>query len=214
MKVLALHHTDFIPLAENVTSSCAYGGRQAWFTEKSQRLRGCGPVAAANILCYLARSEEKYRPLYSDGTLTQAHFFTLMTEMYTALAPRLVGGVFTRRRFVQGVTRWAKSRGVPLTARVSGPRTHSRQEAMAMIRQGLERDRPVAALNLKLRYTVPPGGSNFGWHWVTITGLETGPDGRMRIVVSSWGRMVSLDWDGYWQACRKALLPGGFVWFE
>lgn len=214
MKVLSLRHTDFIPLTENETSSHAYGGRQKWFTKKSQRLRGCGPVAAANILCYLARSEEKYRPLYPDRDLTQARFSVLMAEMYAALSPAWIGGVFTRGRFVRGMTKWAQSRGVPLTVHVSGPRTQNHEEAFAMIRQGLERDKPVAALNLKLRYTVSPGGENFGWHWITITGLETGPDGRTRIVVSSWGRKFSLDWEGYWQACRRALMPGGFVWFE
>lgn len=207
---ISLHNTDFLPLTEEGRGSCTYGGRQAWFEKKGHRLRGCGPVAAANILCYLAGSCEKYRAFCPDGPPTQTQFITLMTEMYAALSPAWIGGVFTCKRFVRGVTRWAQSRGVPLTAHVSGPR----REAIDMIRQGLEQDKPVAALNLKLRYPAAPNGENFGWHWVTVTGLKTGSDGRVQMVVSSWGRMFSLDWDEYCQACRRALLPGGFVWFE
>lgn len=59
-----------------------------------------------------------------------------------------------------------------------------------------------------------PSGEDFGWHWITITGLREGPDGKKELVVSSWGSRFFLDWDAYWDACRKPLLRGGFVCFE
>lgn len=212
MKDLTLHNGDFVPLDEIGTDRFAYGGKQAWFAKKSRRVRGCGPTAAANILCYLAGSAEKYRPLCPDGA-TRESFLVLMDALYTALAPSFIGGLFSRRRFSRRVVRWAQKRGVALTAHQAGTRTHSQQECLAMIRHGLEQDRPVATLNLKWRYIVP-GGEDFGWHWVTITGLQEEADGKTQIVVSSWGRRFLLDWNSYWQACRRAFLPGGFVWFE
>lgn len=205
--------TGFVPLLEAETGQCTYGGRQRWFPKKGQRLRGCGPVAAANILCHLAGSGERCRPLY-PGALTQAQFLELMEETYRALSPALVGGVFSLGRFARGVEALAWSRGVVLTVHLLRVRSHSREEALGMVREGLARGCPVAALNLKLRYRVPPGGENFGWHWVTVTGLETGPDGTVWMEVSSWGRRYLLDWEAYWEACRKSLLPSGFVWFS
>ncbi len=214
MEEVSLHNAGFVPLAEEGAGGESYGGKQAWYRKKGQRLRGCGPVAAANILCYMAGSQEKYRPLYPSGAPAQAHFLVLMEEMYAAVSPAFIGGAFSRKRFARRIIAWARRRGVPLEARFAGPRTHSCEEALEAVCQGLEKDKPVAALNLKLRYPVMPGGENFGWHWVTVTGVKRGPDGRAQLEASSWGRRFSLDWEGYWQACRKALLPGGFVWFE
>lgn len=213
MKELSLRSTGFVPLAETKTRRFTYGGNQAWFVKKSHRIRGCGPVAAANLLCYLAGSEEKYRPLYPGEALTQTDFLALMDTMYAELSPAWIGGLFSCKRFARGVTHWAKSRGVLLTAHLSGPRTHSQADCLASIRQGLEQDRPVAALNLKWRHIIP-SGENFGWHWVTITGLRESSDSNPKLVVSSWGSRFLLDWDVYWNACRRALLPGGFVWFQ
>lgn len=213
MKDITLRRENFLPLIEAGTGQLLYGGKQAWFTKKGRRVRGCGPVAAANILCYLAGSGEKYRGLYPDEALTQDDFLSLMDTMYRELSPAFIGGLFSCGRFIRRTVRWAKKRGVLLTAHRSGSRSHSQEECFAMIRRGLEQNRPVAALNLKLRYTVA-SGENFGWHWVTITGLHTGPDGKPQIEISSWGRRFRLDWDSYWQASRRALLPGGFVWFE
>lgn len=213
MKTLSLRYKEFVPLSEPGTDQPTYGGKQAWFAKKSRRTRGCGPVAAANIIWYLAGSGEGYRPLCPGRDASRESFLGLMDAMYAELAPAYMGGLFSRRRFARRVVRWAERRGVPLIAHQIGPRFHSREECLEMIRQGLEQDKPVAALNLKLRHTVP-SGENFGWHWVTITGLREDPDGRAWMEASSWGRRFLVDWEGYWQACRRAVLPGGFVWFE
>ncbi len=77
------------------------------------------------------------------------------------------------------------------------------KNATEYVKEGLEKDSPVAILNYynpdleKVPYTDYKGDereSRFNWHWVTITAIEENVDtGEVTVEVSSWGSRARLD---------------------
>lgn len=64
-----------------------YGGNQEWFSEDWQKQSGCGPTAAANILAYLAFSNEKYRSFYGYEDLSKENYTNFMHEVIEYVKP-------------------------------------------------------------------------------------------------------------------------------
>lgn len=191
--IFSLNNADFIRITDE--NSAFFGGAQGWFADKFSQNGGCGVVAAANILAYLALSDEKYSALYPQKTFTKRDFTSFMSEIceYVKIR-RFFGkplGVWGKRRFERGVLRYAKSRGIELSA-VSFTRKTSAAE---YIKSALRENRPVAMLIglngrlKKVRCEYPSGGAFFGSferHWVTITELIKDGE-KITLKASSWG---------------------------
>ncbi len=200
--IYALENPDFLKITDK--NGAFYGGAQAWFSDKFSVNGGCGVVSAANILAYLAASDEKYARLYPRNSLSKQDFAAFMEELCSFVKIRnFFGqplGVWGKKRFEKGVLDYAKSRGVSLSAvRFRGKMTLG--NAADFIKNALSENLPVTMLigfNRRLksvRCVFPSGGAMFGSferHWVTITEISEN-NGKITVKVSSWGAVAEID---------------------
>ncbi len=197
--IYALKNPDFLKITDK--NDAFFGGAQAWFSDNFSVNGGCGVVAAANILAYLG---EKNAALYPQKSLSKQDFTAFMTELCAFVKIKnFFGqplGVWGEKRFEKGVLRYAKSRGVSLSAvRFRGKKTL--ENTAEFIKTALAENLPVAILigfnpRLKRVRCVYPSGSafcgSFEKHWVTITELsENG--GKITLKTSSWGAEAEID---------------------
>lgn len=180
-----------------------YGGDQAWYTDLWQRQAGCGPTNCANLLWYLAATRAGGGPLCPYDGGEKAGFLRLMEAVWNYVTPSGMG-VNSPDVFIAGALRYGEAQGVPLTAeRLPVPPLYrgARDYAgmAAFITRALERDLPVAFLNLsngKVRDLE-------SWHWVTLTALR-GDDA----MICDEGRSL---WICLRQWADSSILGGGFV---
>ena len=196
--IYALKNADFIRITDE--NALFYGGAQSWVADGFSQNGGCGVVAAANILAYLALSDEKYFALYPKKTFSKSDFTAFMTEIQDFVRIRnFFGkplGVWGKRRFERGVLSYAKSRGIELSAASA-----KCKGAADFIKSSLLEDKPVAMLIglnkrlKKVRCEYPSGGAIFGSferHWVTITELIADGE-KIMLKVSSWGAAAYIE---------------------
>ena len=179
-----------------------HGADQDWFPDLWQRA-GCGPTAAAVILSYLARTRPELAPLYPEGAMDRASFTGLMCRVWEHVTP-VSHGLNRPEQMAEGMASFAAARGLTLTpglfvfpsARTKRP---PYEQAEAFVRRALERDCPVAFLNLhngrvkELDY----------WHWVTITALED-----TTAVILDSGSALRIDLRLWYETTKRR---GGFV---
>lgn len=200
--IYALTNPDFLKITDK--NDAFYGGAQAWFSDKFSVNGGCGVVSAANILAYLAASDEKYARLYPKNSLSKQDFAAFMEELCGFVKIRnFFGqplGVWGKKRFEKGVLDYAKSRDVELSA-VEFRGKMTLENAANFIKSALSENLPVAMLigfNSRLKnvqYVYPSGNAlnySFERHWVTITELSEN-DGKITVKVSSWGAFAFID---------------------
>ena len=178
------------------------GADQDWYPTAVQRWKGCGPTAAAVILSYLA-ARPGLEALYPGRPMDQDSFVQLMCQVWDYVTPR-EHGLHQPSMFQEGVRAFGDSRGVPLDPKVleiPAARTHrpSFGEVSAFLRSSLERDCPVAFLNLSNGKV----SDLDRWHWVTIIGI----DGPMVHILDS-GREFPIDLALWHETTKKR---GGFV---
>ena len=151
-----------------------HGADQDWFPDLWQQRAGCGPTAAAVILSYLARTRPELAPLNRPEQMAEG-----MASFAAARGLTLTPGLFV----------------VP-SARTKRP---PYEQVEAFVRRALERDCPVAFLNLhngrvkELDY----------WHWVTITALED-----TTAVILDSGSALRIDLRLWYETTKRR---GGFV---
>lgn len=200
--IYALKNPDFLKITDKYATF--YGGAQVWFSDRFSVNGGCGVVSAANILAYLAASDEKYARLYPQKSLSKQDFTAFMEELCAFVKIRnFFGqplGVWGKKRFEKGVLDYAKSRGVSLSA-VQFRGKMTLENAADFIKNALSENLPAAMLigfngRLKnVRCEFPNGGTisgSFERHWVTITELSEN-DGKITVKVSSWGAAAEID---------------------
>jgi len=197
-----------------------YGGNQAWYKwpndkkkEKVAQEGGCGTVASANIVAYLARHNSKYKEMYAYSDYTKANFLLHMEDMYEYVTPRHIKsqplGVWPIGMMEDGIEKFARDRDVELHAVSKYLYSFTRETIIDYIKEGLEKDSPVAMLigtggSNNVTITEPDGseisGNSFKLHWVTITELEVDEiNDTAKVKVSSWGGWGEVDLDEYIQ---------------
>jgi hypothetical protein len=190
------------------------GGNQHEYTTYTQQRGGCGPVAAANIIAYLAKSNACYAPLFKPNINNQTMHALMMTvyrfvkpfELYqanrkqdvkrflgVALTPTL--GVSSWKRMAKGIIQYGKTVGVVLHA-VNPEKRATYENNIDFIKQALKQNRPVAFLNLfapmSMNYCSPHSLKAkpvaFHLHWVVITGLAQDDESdAITLEVLTWG---------------------------
>ena len=193
-----------------------YGGNQAWYEwegdqrkEAVARKAGCGTVAAANIAAYLAGCDPKYGGLYPYLDYSKKNYLLHMKERYRYVKPFHIGeiplGVWPVERMANGVKRYARSRGVKLSA-VWHHGFFNRKNVIRYIAEGLGKDSPVAMLVglgrlRKARVTYCDGRNameKMSLHLVTVTELRIHErENTARVKASTWGGWTELDLDDY-----------------
>lgn len=182
------------------------GGSQEWYSESWQRMSGCGPTAASNLIWYLTRSRSELGCLCDVGNADKVSFVKLMSEMFTHITPGMLG-VNTSAIFTTGVLKYGEVHDVTLIPHVIEiPKLSilrpDLEKVQEFILSALRSDCPVAFLNLS-------NGNQHkldGWHWVTIIALETE---TMSVYFSDQGHILNIDFAAW---LKTSLLGGALIY--
>lgn len=179
-----------------------HGVDQDWYRLPWQRLAGCGPCTASNMLRYFGPRAGMHEALDSKEQMQ-----ALMQRVWGYVTPGL-RGLNTTERFQEGMEQLLKEQGSQLRCRRLNipPQPAARPDAAAVarfIREGLQADSPIAFLNLHRGqlYNLE------NWHWVTLTALHEGPHGLTATAADN-GDQLTLDLSKWLQT---STLGGGFV---
>ena len=188
----------------------AFGCDQDWYGEHWQRQAGCGPCTSATILYYLALSRPDLASLYTLPAGSKEPFRLFMDQIWHYVTPGRMG-VNEAGMLVDGVTRYAGTRGIGLEAAVFGipGLTGSRlplDQFRDFIVAGLSRQTPVAFLNLSNGKL----DNLDSWHWVTVTALFCDPQGQLFAELSDSGEKKRVNLTLWYTTTR---LGGAAVYF-
>ncbi|MDP5274258.1 hypothetical protein [Chengkuizengella axinellae] len=203
---------SFVPIYNNNVYS--YGGNQTWWKDEGKSIksiRGCGPVAAANLTYYLSiiTNPTQYGELYADETSNYHEFMKHMDVLYEYIAPRTYGAVSVSE-FVANVEQYASDRGVSLHA-VWREASFTVESTAEYIKEGLNLNSPIATLNLSIPKIT---GYPYQWHWMTITKYWNKNEDKW-IVVSTWGQRRIINYNQHLDAITSFLsVGGGFMYFK
>ena len=199
---VSISHPEWMDIA-GPGGAVTHGADQDWYPDPWQRRAGCGPTAAALIFSYLSQLGEPWAPLYPERLMERTAFTAHMVRVWDYVTPRC-HGLSQPEWMAEGMAACAASRGVSLSpAFFAFPGARTKRppwEAVeGFVRRSLERDCPVAFLNLHNGVVKELDW----WHWVTVTALE---DGRADILDS--GNRLTIDLRLWYATTRRR---GGFV---
>lgn len=188
-------------------NECHYGANQEWYSQVWRQKAGCGPTTAAVQLCYLARTRPALAGLCPPEIMGRTDFVAYMDAVWEHVTPGPCG-LNTVGKYTAGVERFAAARDIrvaPLELVVPKKVTArpSFYDCAAFIRASLERDCPVAFLNLHNGRV-----ENLdAWHWVLITELRCDSDGAI-CAVADGGKRLEIDLRLWYDTTKDG---GGFV---
>lgn len=186
-----------------------FGCDQEWFGSHWQRLSGCGPSVASNLLLYLHRAKNIRLPMAVNN---QTDYIKLMEVLWSHVTPTH-NGVYMLEQFYNGVHDFAQDHGYCLeNFSLYVPEKKTAQPKLSaivdFISEGLLQDCPVAFLNLS-------NGDVCNlekWHWVTIVSLKIDPDNSYVLVkIYDAAESVIIDLKLWYETTT---LGGGFVYFR
>ena len=186
-----------------------HGCDQDWFLSVWQRMAGCGPTVATNVLLYLLRSGLIRLPHAPQG---KQDCLKLMESVWKYVTPTM-RGVNRTSILLDGVVRFAAQHGNALEGMaLNVPESPAKRPGVDLvvefISEGLRTDCPVAFLNLS------NGDVEVldNWHWVTIVALEA-DEGNQNVTAHIYDNGNSFPIDlKLW--CHTTKQGGGFVWFR
>jgi hypothetical protein len=186
-----------------------FGCDQKWYRSFWQRMAGCGPSVASNLLYYMHKSQSVVLPFDLD---CQSDCVGLMESVWKHVTPG-TQGLNTIRKFCDGMHGFADENNYEFECfSLEYPKkAKDRPELTTVVKfiaEGLLLDCPVAFLNLA-------SGSVKAlddWHWVTIVSLDV-EDENQHISAKIYDGAQSIDIDlKAW--CETTTLGGGFVYFK
>ena len=204
---VALADPDLFKIRDKSAGKAYYGCDQEWYASEWQRMAGCGPSVACNIISYLER--RRRGPGRAGTCMSKKASLPRMQEAWEYVTPTKMG-LPKISLFYNAVLRYTKARGLDVEyGALELPKAKTRRPGLAkvinFIKDALSKDAPVAFLNLcngaekKLE----------AWHWVTIVALESAEGGKRAFVkIVDNGAVKKIDL-ALWHATTK--LGGGFV---
>ena len=205
MRRTTLRHPEFLNII-TVEGEMACGANQEWYRLRWQRMAGCGPTTASAQLRYAAEAWSLPALCPLPRQAMQEPFVDFMETVWRYVTPGFMG-LNQPRKYVDGIELYGADEGVKLFAELletpCGEGRPSLERCAAFIRAGLERDCPVAFLNLH-------NGEEKRldkWHWVLVTGLEEDGE-QVFCTIADGGKEFPIDL-GLWH--RTAKDRGGFV---
>lgn len=206
----ALKNADIFLVSNEESPEACFGCDQEWYVSEWQRISGCGPTAASNIIYYLSKTW----PAFKEKTIhnNKESCLSLMEELWEYVTPD-EEGVDTTKRFVESMRAYFDFLGLTPSGEVCDVPEEARQrpalsDILEFLLQAMADDAPVAFLNL-CSGTVENLES---WHWVTIVTVEHSEDGnRVLAVILDEGTVKTIDL-ALWY--RTTELGGGFVYFK
>ena len=210
MKTTSIQNLGLFKIYDEITQSSYYGCDQEWYTTKWQRISGCGPTVASNIIYYHNRT-------YNNSDLNnyptdKNNCLKLMEEMWKYVTPTLKG-VSSTKIFFNGLLAYSKSNGLNFKhdfidihkKRILRPEFN---RLLSFLNDALCNDSPVAFLNLNNGAVE----QLYSWHWVIIVMLEYSEDGSTAFTtILDEGVIKKVDLAQWF---KTTTLGGGFVSFK
>ena len=204
MNDVSIKHPEWLDI--DVNGDISHGYDQEWFDDEWQRLSGCGPTSAAQVLSY-----SEFRDGLLDVSTTANHALALerMNVVWNYVKPRFGGGVYKTQWMERGLSRLFDDKNLPYEVHMLNvsPFSASRVEVEAaaqFIHDALSQDVPVAFLN-RHKGKEP---ALYTWHWVPIYRMfMDGDDIRCGIFDEGEIRDFSLV---HW--LKDTILGGGFCY--
>ncbi len=161
MTKISVKNSEYFEIRDDVNEKY-FGCNQEWYKKPWQRMSGCGPTVAANIILYGRK----------NAGLCKSESISLMDEIWGHITPTM-RGVNTTNIFYDGLVSFADSKGLKLFYdAVDVPKKKeirpSFDKIVYFIKASLDNDIPLAFLNLC-------NGEEKcldKWHWVTLISLE------------------------------------------
>lgn len=180
MGAWSIEHPELFKVSDESGRESYCGYSQEWYASKWQRMSGCGPTAASNIILYM--NHTRRAAVIGESPVSKAQCLTVMEEMWRYVTPTF-RGVHTTRRFRVGMSAYAASKEMSVRFEVLNlPKNKSRHpgltEVIRFLEEALSKDCPVAFLNLCNGQEL----SLDRWHWVTIISIEHDMEGDNAIV--------------------------------
>ncbi|WP_291634392.1 hypothetical protein [Clostridium sp.] len=209
MKTKSLSNPNLFKLIDEITAKTYYGYHQECYATEWQRLSGCGPCAASNIIRYMNHTRDTFE--LEQSSISKETCLPLMEEIWKYVTPT-TEGIPTTKIFYENVLSYAKSKGLNLEyAFCDLPEDKANRpelnKILIFLEEALLKDVPIAFLNLcngQLKNLEP-------WHWVTIISLEYEEDGRNSFVnILDEGIIKRIDFELWY---NTTTLGGGFVYF-
>jgi hypothetical protein len=200
---------NLFKILDEDTHKIYHGCNQEWYTKVWQRLSGCGPTVASNLIFYLYLARQTLDS--GQSFISKRICLSLMEEIWEYVTPR-VKGVSTTEMFYKAVLAYAKFKGLDVQYRFFDlPKNKlSRPRLSALLKfldEALGKDAPIAFLNLC------NGAEKIldRWHWVTIISLEYTENGDHAFVdILDDGQIKKINLALWYNTTSN---DGGFVYF-
>ncbi|NLZ49087.1 MAG: hypothetical protein GX895_09955 [Clostridiales bacterium] len=210
MNIKAISNLDILKIYDNSDNKTYYGCDQEWYSSKWQRLSGCGPTVATNIIFYLLHRKDVFS--YENSFNGKTHWMSLMEEIWQYVTPTS-RGIPNTKLFCEGMVKYSEAKEMNILHSyfdVPKDKNYRRpfQELIKFIETGLDKDIPVAFLNL-----CNGNEKNLDkWHWVTIVSLEYEEDGSSAFAnILDCGSILKVDLALWYDSTKEG---GGFVFVE
>lgn len=207
----SLSTENLFRLYDESTDKTFFGCTQEWYNTEWQRKAGCGPTTASNIILYMSQQ----KPSFGENGKRygkKEESLALMEEVWQYVTPTN-RGVNTTKLFYESLMGYMKSKGLNAAYRcIDVPEETNKRpgfgKLLEFIGQALEKDAPVAFLNL-----CNGEEKNLDrWHWVTIISLDYTEDGESAFVnILDEGMIKRID-IALWY--KTTVLGGGFIHLE
>jgi hypothetical protein len=205
----SLSNSNLFELIDTITHKTYYGYHQECYSTEWQRLSGCGPSTASNIILYM--NHTKCTLELEQGFIRTENCLQLMEEIWEYVTPT-AEGIPTTKMIYEDVISYTKSKGMNVEyAFCDLPEDKANRpdlnKTLTFLEGALLKDCPIAFLNLcngQVKNLDP-------WHWVTIISLEYGEDrNNVFIYILDEGIIKKIDLELWY---NTTILGGGFVYF-
>lgn len=204
MKEINIKHPEWLDI--DTEKGQWHGYDQEWYTREWQRLAGCGPTTATQVMSYIELRDGR---ISREGAHDQAAALRRMETMWEYVKPRYGGGVYKTAWLRDGMQRYVDDRKLQYEVRMINisPFQSSRDDVSVVaefITDALKQDIPVAFLNRHKGHEK----ALWTWHWVPVWGIfRENDDIRCRIFDEGQIRDFSLtNW------MKDTILGGGFAY--
>ncbi|MDD2981502.1 MAG: hypothetical protein PHN80_16245 [Hespellia sp.] len=201
-----LSHIEYLQVTTSNPATVFCGSDQEWFSTERQRLTGCGPSAAANILFYLDRKNDR-----SCCGRDRDDLLDFMEDAWQSVTPES-NGIPSTALFLEKLKLYATRhdkhfRYFSLNVPSQQTGRPSLVEVLTFIAQGLRKDVPIAFLNLD------HGAEQRleSWHWVTIAAVDYSEEAQTaQISICDEGITKRINLKLWLETTTQG---GGFVYF-
>ena len=203
MIVRSIDRPDWFAIVDESEQKKYYGCDQEWYGDEWQRRAGCGPSVATNLYAYLVG--------FGKGSNSKKSWLSLMEEVWAYVTPSK-GGMPDTKTFYESVLSYAGAKGQHFVRRCcdlpeNKPDRPAFSVVLKFIEEGLQKDAPVAFLNLCNGEET----NLYKWHWVTVISLEYEEGGSAFVDILDEGRIKRINLALWYETTT---LGGGFVYFD